>query len=143
VRLLVVGYGNELRRDDGIGPRVAREVQRWGRPGLVGLEAHGLTPEVAEPLSRAEAVVFVDARRGEEGGVRLVEVTPRQPSCLGHTSDPGWLLALAESLWGHRPRAWLLTVPASDFGVGEGLSPPAMRGVAAALEQIRELAGRA
>src|SRR5947209_7059306 len=35
--VLVIGYGNELRGDDGVGPCVARTVASWQRPGLRAL----------------------------------------------------------------------------------------------------------
>ena len=38
-----------------------------------------------------------------------------------------------------RPRAWLITVPASSFDYGADLSPVARAGVASALHEIRYL----
>jgi hydrogenase maturation protease len=51
--VLVIGYGNTLRRDDAVGPLSAEEVSRWGRPGVVPLDLAQLLPELAERLSRA------------------------------------------------------------------------------------------
>jgi hydrogenase maturation protease len=136
--LLVIGYGNALRGDDGVGPAVARQVAAWGLPGVSAAWAHGLTPELAEPISRADATFFVDARAGGES-VEVCELAPSAPPRLGHASHPGWLLALAEALWGRRPRAWLVTVPADRFGFGEPLSEAAQRGMAAALREISRL----
>jgi hydrogenase maturation protease len=135
---LVIGYGNELRRDDGAGPRVARAVAAWGAPDVLALARHQLTPELAEALAGADVVFFVDAAAGADTGVRVRPVRPdaRQPA-LGHTSSPAELLALALALYGGRPRAWLVTVPAPDLGFGEGLSPAASRGVDDALCYIR------
>lgn len=141
-RLLVIGYGNEGRGDDGIGPRVARAVARWKRPGLLALDVHGLTPELAERMSQAERVVFVDARAGdEEEGVQVVALkAAERTTCLGHSSDPRGLLGLVEFLWDHHPRAWLLTVPGVKFEIGQVLSPRAKRGIEKALRTIREIA---
>jgi hydrogenase maturation protease len=133
---LVIGYGNELRRDDGVGPRVARAVAGWGWPGLAAVSVHQLTPELAEAAAGADEVLFVDAAAG--GGVRVRPVRPaaRRPA-LGHTSSPPELLAVAEALYGRRPLAWLITVGAADLGFGEGLSPAAARGMEEALRRIR------
>lgn len=137
---LVIGYGNELRGDDAAGPCVARRVADWGRPEVDGLAVHQLTPELAPALAGAEVVVFVDACV-EEGGrevcLRRLEAGPRAGS--GHTSDPRWLLSLAEALDGRRPEAWLVTIPAADFGLGARLSATARAGVAVALRQINRL----
>jgi hydrogenase maturation protease len=121
--LLVIGYGNELRRDDGVGPRVAREVASWGVAGVVTTAVHQLTPELADAVGQAAAVLFVDATAdGGTAGVFVQPVRPAAATQLGHVCGPQALLALAETLSGRRPQAWLLTVVGRDFGFGEGLS---------------------
>jgi hydrogenase maturation protease len=137
---LVIGYGNELRGDDASGPCVARRVADWRRPDVGGLAVHQLTPELAPALAGAELVVFVDAcveEAGREVCLRRLKAGPA--AVMGHTSDPPWLLALAETLYGGRPEAWLATIPAADFSLGARLSPTARAGVAVALRQIYRL----
>jgi hydrogenase maturation protease len=135
--ILVIGYGNELRRDDGVGPRVARAVAGWDLPGLATVSVHQLTPELAEVVAGADEVLFVDATAG--GGVRVHQLRPgARQSALGHTSSPAELLAVAEMLYGRRPRAWLITVGAADLEFGEGLSTQAARGMGEALRRIRQ-----
>ena len=63
---LVIGYGNTLRGDDGIGPAVAEAVAALGLPGVRVIVAHQLTPELAADLADAQLVVFVDAAVGGE-----------------------------------------------------------------------------
>ena len=59
--LLVIGYGNTLRGDDGVGPRVAEAVEKLNLPGVRTLVCQQLSPEHADPISRVRKVVFVDA----------------------------------------------------------------------------------
>ena len=59
--LLVIGYGNSLRRDDGVGPRVAEAIEELQLPGVRTLVCQLLTPEFADPIARARRVIFVDA----------------------------------------------------------------------------------
>ena len=57
--VLVIGYGNELRGDDGVGPRVARELSpRLGVSfGVSAIDVHQLMPELAGAAGgRTEAV---------------------------------------------------------------------------------------
>jgi hydrogenase maturation protease len=136
--LLVIGYGNELRRDDGVGPRVARAVADWGVPGVRALAVHQLTPELADDIARAEEVVFIDAADGNTANVSVQQVrTALSNSLANHASSPPALLALAEVLYGRRPMAWLLTVPARDLGFGEGLSAEAEMDMTQALHYVR------
>jgi hydrogenase maturation protease len=140
MKMLVIGYGNELRQDDGVGPRVARTVAGWQRPNLEGVAVYQLTPELAERVSQVDRVLFVDAVHGSTlVQARLLEPDQAAPS-WSHTCDPQSLLALAEALYGSRPNAWLMEVPAPCLGFGEELSSLAERGLQAALEQIRQLA---
>jgi hydrogenase maturation protease len=139
-RLLVIGYGNELRCDDAVGPRAARAVAAWRLPGVEGVAAHQLTPQLAERIGEAERVVFVDAGQDDVVLTRPMEPSRTAP-VLGHTGEPRELLALAEVLYGRRPEAWLITLPAPELGFGEGLSAAAEHGLAEALRQIRTLAG--
>ena len=61
-RALVIGYGNTLRADDGLGPAVAERLgSEWADEDVGVLSCQLLTPELAEPVSRAEIVVFIDA----------------------------------------------------------------------------------
>jgi hydrogenase maturation protease len=137
--ILVIGYGNELRRDDGVGPRVARAVAGWGRPGVVAEWRHQLTPELVEMIAGAGAVVFVDAALGD-GDVRICPIGSMEPrSVFNHISSPTELLALSQVLHDRRPPAWLVSVPAADFGFGEQLSPCARRGMEEALRHICRL----
>ena len=121
--------------------RAAAAVADWGLPGVRAMDAQQLTPELAEPLSAARLAIFVDARLADVG--EEVRVRPVEPaglgSALGHTSNPCSLLALARAAFGSHPRAWLITVPATDLGVGEGLSPTAQAGLTAALRTIATL----
>lgn len=142
--ILVVGYGNTLRSDDAAGPLVAEIVAGWGVPGATVLAPRQLTPELAEALAAARLAVFVDACVGRAGdAIRVEAVRPSAGGpALGHIGDPGYLLELAQAVYGRRPEAtWLVTIPATDFGPGERLSPTARRGIEAALERIAALIG--
>ncbi len=140
---LVIGYGNSLRTDDGAGPCVAAAVASWDIPGVVAVAVHQLTPELSEQLAIADLAIFVDARLATGG--ETVEVlpleTPEELGLHGHVCDPRSLLALARAIYGRTPRCWLITVPCTDFSLGEGLSITARKGVAQALERIAALVG--
>jgi hydrogenase maturation protease len=75
-KLLVIGYGNTLRGDDGVGPRVAEAVERLQLPGVRTLICQQLSPEHAEMISQAERVVFVDAAVDGPKEVQLRELVP-------------------------------------------------------------------
>ena len=139
--LLVIGYGNTLRRDDGVGPKVADAVAELALPGVRALAYPLLTPELADPVSRARVVVFVDAAVDAPREVQLRKLAPADTSqIMAHAASPATLLALARDVFGHAPEAWLLTIPVEDLGIGEELSPLAQGGLETAVEEIKKLA---
>jgi hydrogenase maturation protease len=125
--ILVIGYGSVLRGDDGLGVRVAEVVAAWRWPGVEVHAVHQLTPELAEVVAGARLVVFVDARPAAGcTEVRVQDVMPAAEGVgFGHTSDPSWLLGLAQALYGWCPQASLVTVPGICFRAGVELSPTA------------------
>jgi hydrogenase maturation protease len=137
--LLVIGYGNELRGDDGVGPVAARAVSAWNLAGVRALDVHQLTPELADDVGHAERVVFVDAGL-DDNQVKVEALCAKAGAPAGHVGDPRELLALAQVLHGRQPGAWLVTIPAENVGLGEGLSPGCAARVTEALGYIRALA---
>lgn len=136
--LLVIGYGNTLRGDDGVGVKVAEAVAALNLSGVRVVTSQQLTPELAEVISQASSVVFVDGAADAACGAELREVPHARPAqILAHRFDPASLLALADALFGHQPRAWLLAVAMTDVGIGEGLSPAAGRNMKEAVEIIK------
>ncbi len=139
-RVLVIGYGNTLRGDDGLGPRLASAIDKQGFPGVEVHVCHQLTPELADPISRADAVLFIDARVLDDSGVQLQRIEAEARAAFNpHASDPATLLALARALYGAGPPGWWLTLPAVEFGFGESLSHAAQQSLDAGLAAFREL----
>jgi len=140
--LLVIGYGNTLRSDDGVGPRIAEAVGNMDLPGVHALICHQLSPELADPVSRARVVVFVDAAVDAPREVRWRKLEPNESSQLmAHAADPGTLLALARDVFGRCPEGWWLTIPAVNLEFGEELSAETKAGLHVAFQRIRSLAG--
>ena len=129
-RIVVLGYGNPLRGDDGVGWRVAEAVAaRWAAE-LVVRTGHQLVPEWAADLQCADVAYFVDASIEVEEPT-LEPVSPdREVSPIdGHTLGPGQLLRVTHAVFGRAPAALVVHVPAISFGFGETLSPVAASGV--------------
>ena len=137
-QLLLIGYGNPLRRDDGVGPRVVEAVAALNLAGVSVIVQHQLVPELAEAISGARTVIFVDGSAKAGDGVGLDEIHARDvEQTLAHTSDPRSLLALTKQIFGRSPPAWSLAIPVKDLGFGEGLSPEAQDGLEVAVRKIQ------
>jgi hydrogenase maturation protease len=126
-RILVIGYGNPGRGDDGLGPALAAGIEGLSLAGVTIEIDYQLTVDHAALIAAHEAVVFVDAIMGLAEPFRLSKVGTSQPNVLGsHRVTPEAVMTLSKLLFGNRPPAWMLAIAGDAFGeVKEGLSPRA------------------
>lgn len=141
---LVLGIGNPLRSDDGLGWRVVQTLRDEGSSKARLIACHQLTPELAEEVSQADLVVFVDARAdGALGEVRRQTLEPSARETAGwslsHDLDPPTLLSHARMLFGRCPPACLLSVTAESFEPGETLSASVEAALPALLDALSEV----
>jgi hydrogenase maturation protease len=142
--VLVIGYGNTLRRDDGVGVRAAELMAADPRfAGVEVLTAYQLTPELSLDLGTASLVIFVDAdvrglpgaidvrelRAGAGPGAAVDLLRPPGPEradqgASSHHVGADEVLALARELTGASPRAVAVGIGVADLELGEGLSAP-------------------
>lgn len=123
--ILIIGYGNPLRRDDGVGWAVIEAIEAQAPPDMTCLAVHQLTPELSEGVANADLVMLIDA--SAEGEAGYIHVTPILPSketipIMTHHLSPCGLLDMARWLYGKAPFTLLITITGADFGIGEGLS---------------------
>jgi hydrogenase maturation protease len=139
-RILVVGVGNELLSDDGVGVHAARELQREPMPGVTVVEIgtailHGL-PFIEE----ADRVLVIDAAKGGRRPGTMYLFEPRE-SAWGGTAKSIHALGLWEAarllLVGQAPPPiTVLGVEPASFQPGLTLSAP----VHAAMPRVVSLA---
>jgi hydrogenase maturation protease len=130
MKVLILGYGNTLRKDDGLGIYAADALAASDLPvGVEILACHQLSPEISAALAQTDYAIFIDAAlaaNGEiPGTIKTRKLQPRtsQPSGITHHFGPETLLAMAEALYSHVPEAILFSVTAASFDLEEGLSP--------------------
>ncbi len=163
--VVVAGIGSEHRRDDGVGPTVARlaTVAATDDPGRRGAVDVGPLGEPLDLLGRwdgADLAVVVDATcsglpAGTVHEVRLAVADPgtsppdrgapppvgRRPP--GATSTHGiglvGVLQLARAVGSAPRRVVVVAVEGADFGDGVGFTPAVAAAVPVAVERVRSL----
>jgi hydrogenase maturation protease len=145
-RILILGYGNPLRGDDALGVvAVQRLAGVMVDPAVRVMTAHQLLPEHAEPISRAELVIFIDICCDRPAGeVVLEEVAPAAAvsRSVTHHFDPPALLAFGRRVFGGDPKAYVVAVGGECFGCVEGLSPAVQAALPGVIDRVRELVNR-
>lgn len=135
---LVIACGNPLRGDDGVGPAVAERLNAGHYPCMV-VTVQALVPELAEAVSQASRVVFVDARLSASAGLVTTErvlPTIADVANQGHGLGPGGIVGLATQLYGWQGDAWLVTVNGFKFDYSGTLSAPALAAIPAAVDAV-------
>jgi len=126
-RSLVIGIGNSLRRDDGVGGWIARQLAAVDP--TAALTVTQLTPELTAVLVGVGRLYLIDAAAqpaDPPGTIRAQRVRPVGDALfrLTHHLTPDSLLTAARAWYGAAPTAVLITISAADFGIGDGLTPP-------------------
>jgi hydrogenase maturation protease len=127
--LLVIGIGNSLREDDGVGLELIRRLREHFGPGLNCLEVHELDIVLAETLSRYKELLVIDARVAEDDEPFVVlpleakEAAIPEGGFISHAFDWRLILALTRDCFGVEVKAKLLGVSASNFGMSESITP--------------------
>ncbi len=142
-RILIIGYGNLMRGDDGVGCHAAHALEEAFRndSGVEVIAAHQLTPEMADDVSRSKFVLFIDASSEETPGkIRQARVLAQEvPMGFSHYLTPSSLLTAAEQLYGDAPQAMSLTLAGWCFELGSKLSPDAKRLMPDLLGQAKDM----
>lgn len=139
--ILIVGYGNKLRSDDSLGPRVVEDIATANYPGVRVRSVSQLVPELAAEVVEARIVIFVDALADpSRAAVELAPVGAEEiTDWCTHSTDPRTLLALTRAVYRRAPEAWWLMVPGRNFDVGEGLSSVAEENLRQAIARLKKL----
>ncbi len=153
-KALVLACGNSLRGDDGVALQVVSYLRNdscdpdscYPDSCYPAAEFHWQqqwTPELAEPISQAEIVIFVDAAVGALPGLiacRRLQPGPETPLASTHRTSPESLLLLAEELYGKSPaRAYCVTITGDSFELEETLSDPVRSAIARVGDRIKAL----
>ncbi len=140
---LVIGFGNPLRGDDGVAWHILDRLQREEDEGdKAFILTHQLTPELAESISGATQLIFVDAAEGNTPGVVAhfpVEAERDTSSFTFHELTPSGLLALSAQLFGTPPPAMMVTVTGETFVPSEHLSQAVLAALPEATARVRTL----
>lgn len=139
--ILVYGYGNPGREDDGLGPLFIDTLEKSECPLESRIELHSsyqLNIEDALLVSGKDLVIFVDASREDIDDFSFNEVqAASRLSFFTHGLEAGDVLGLASKLYNQRPAAYLLGIKGYSWEPVESLTPGARENLRKALSFLR------
>ncbi|MDR3523402.1 MAG: hydrogenase maturation protease [Acetobacteraceae bacterium] len=141
-RVLVLGYGNPGRQDDGLGPALVAEMERLGWPNLTALDTYQLNIEDAMDVAAHDIVWFVDAAKTGDAPFAVHEVWPApRIEFTSHLARPEAILAIARQYYGASPKAFLLAIRGYAFEFIEALTPQAADNLQDAVAMLTDRIG--
>jgi hydrogenase maturation protease len=140
--ILLYGYGNPGRGDDGLGPALAAAVAAMALPGVDVDANYQLNVEDSAEMGRYQAVVFADAAAEGPAPFFFSRIDASATGRLGFTSHsvtPVEVVALARDMFGSQVAAYALGIRGYAFGeLDEGLSEKARDNLACAVAFARK-----
>lgn len=138
-KVLLIGFGNPGRLDDGLGPRLAEMLEPLNIPGLTIDSDYQLIVEDAAEVAKYDAVIFADAAvaGAEPFWIKRIYPDSAHLSFSSHSVSPQGIVSLAKELFHGEPDAYILGIRGYDFNeFEEKLSPKATENLHAAADYV-------
>lgn len=137
-RVLVLGFGNPGRQDDGLGPAAAETLKKLGLPWVTVEINYLLNIEDAADAAEHDCVLFLDAAEFGPEPFDLREVRPAEEVAFtSHIVKPEVIVAICRKHFGRTPRAWLMAIRGYQFELQEGLTEAAKANLERAISHLR------
>lgn len=115
-KVLVIGYGNPARGDDGLGPAAIDALEKLDIAGITLDADYQLTVENAVQVAEHDVVIFIDAAITGNAPYSFTRLEPKyQDSFSSHSVEPAAVLGLAENLFHAHSEGYLLGIRGYSF----------------------------
>ena len=115
-KVLLYGFGNPMREDDGLGPAAADAIEKLAIDGVTVDSDYQLTVEDSAAVAGHDYVVFVDAAVKGAEPFSFTRLTPkRQESFSSHSVEPEAVLWLAEDLFAAKTVGYIIGIRGYSF----------------------------
>jgi len=144
-KILVYGYGNPGRQDDGMGVILAEMLEQWAKEkGYTNIEVetnYQLNIEDSEIISDKDFVLFVDASMEQIEDIIYSKVTANDSSIefTMHAVSPSFILDMSNKLYGKTPETYLLHIKGYEWELAEGITEKALVNFDKALEFSKKI----
>ena len=143
MKILIYGYGNPGRQDDGLGNAFTNRIREW--VAIEGLHDfhfdsnYQLNIEDAEAISGMDLVIFADASEEEIEDFCLSKVDGTSGvTFTTHAASPGYIVKLCDELFNRKPLVLLLHIKGYEWEFKEGLSDKAKENLNASLVYMKK-----
>jgi len=145
-KILIYGYGNPGRQDDGIGACFINKVNKWIKDehlcDIITDCNYQLNIEDAALISEFHTVIFVDASIVEDiENFKMIEIQPVHETVefSMHAVSPAYVLDLCRKIYNIYPKTFVLHIKGYEFEFVETISEKAMQNIDVAFSYLKNL----
>ena len=144
LNILLYGYGNPGRKDDGLGPILVDLVEKW----IIEQEFKNITIDSNYQLNIEDAytirdydiVIFIDASIEDIDDFIITRVEPSDKvNYTMHSVSPSFVLHLCNKIYSFTPETFLIHIKGYEFQLQEGLTDKAQKNLESAFTFIKNL----
>ena len=144
-KVLIYGYGNPGRQDDGLGIKIAEDIENWASENHYDYIKtdinYQLNIEDADLIKDFDLVLFADATIEEDvHDYKITEVIPSgKTEFTMHAVSPAFVLFLCHSLYNVYPKTILVHIRGYEWELKEGLSNSGIKNLKKAKQKILKI----
>ena len=137
--IIVYGYGNPGRQDDGLGPLLIDKLEADNLAGVALDSNYQLNIEDAYEVAQGKAVIFVDASIDGGEPFTFEPVTAsNEITFTTHSMAPNSVVALSQELYNRDLEAYILAIRGYEWEFDTPMTPKAEENLSAAYQFVRE-----
>lgn len=122
-KILIIGIGNTLRSDDGVGAFVCTSIDKMNLPGVTIDIVQQLQVEMIEEMTHYDHVILVDASTANDTiQFESLQENLQQTVSSSHHINASLVQTLSQKLYNKTLSIYLCAIPASNFDTGDTLS---------------------
>ena len=143
--ILIYGYGNPGRQDDGLGVKLAEEIDNWAKENnLDHIKTdinYQLNIEDAFLIKDFDLVIFADATIEEDvSDFKITEVIPSEKTEFTmHAVSPAFILHLCQNLYKKYPETKLVHIKGYKWELKEGLTSSGQKNLNIAKPEVLKI----
>jgi len=143
-KILIYGYGNPGRQDDGLGNMFVELTEKWAKEeGLTNLgfdSNYQLNIEDAANIAAYDVVIFVDASLEPLDDFLLTEINPSPKVEFSmHAVSAAFVVKLCNDIYPNTPQSYLLHIKGYEWDFKPGLTPKAIQNLDKAFAFMKSL----
>lgn len=128
-KILIYGFGNPGRQDDGLGPAFAEMMNDWCEKntseGISTDSNYQLNIEDALEISEYDIVIFADATTEDsvsDFNFDVLDPSKAEVKYTLHAASPAYILGLCNDLYNKFPKTYLMRIKGFEWDIKEGLT---------------------